>query len=228
MTDSSPRRLSSSHLEDLAFIALSASSGRERIDVYPDLSEEMRTRLRSRAKQLSRYDWPSSMKEDPALRRGLTLQQCFRLAVTLLLLDAHLPPSLAVLLARNNERSFLIAMAARLSEPTRQTSGPDDLIAVILPAEIQEALSVTTLEELAIERVRLIRRRDLSAVWTADLVGPGARLCIDVGTAAAALWHWLSSRRLMDDRARIALLAHVDTFRGENGFLRVAEKQFRR
>lgn len=228
MTDSLQQRLSSTHLEDLAFILLSACSARDLTDLYPALGDDMRARLRSRVKQLSRYDWPSSMNEDPLLRRGYTLRQCYRLAVTLLLLDAHLPPSLAVQLAKNNERSFLFAIAERLIDPARLPPSPNDLIAVIIPAEIQEALSFPALSHLVVDRVRLIRRTDLAELWSNDLTGPGARLMVDIGTSALALWHWLSRRRLMDDGARIALLAEINNFRGESGFERVGEKRLRR
>lgn len=227
MTDPDIQRLPSPYLEDLAFIVLSARADRTEFDLYPDLSDDMRTRLRSRIKQLSRYDWPSSMRDDPAFRRGLTLRQCLRLAVTLLLLDAHLPPSLAVMLAQNNEPGFLRAAGHALGWSTGSDTATDD-VAVILATEIQDALEFADRAEVQGDRVRFVRREDLARIWTADLAGSGARLIIDVATTAGALWHWISERRLMNDVARIDLLAEITDATGKADFERVADRKLRR
>ena len=228
MIDPDAQRLSSAHLEDLAYIILSARSDDDRFDLYPHLEDELRGRLRSRIKQLSRYDWPSSLREDPAFRRGYTLRQCCRLAIALLLLDAHLPPSLVVLIAQNNERGFLFAIAERLANPTRHSASASDQLAVILPAEIKDALAFPGWADHQPTRVRFILRSDLATAWTGDLAGPGARLIVDVGTAATALWRWISGRRLMDDTARLALVAGVDSMKGQAAFEPVAARRLRR
>lgn len=225
MTDSDTQRLPSPHLEDLAFIVLSARGDGEGFSLYPDMSDETRTRLRSRIKQLSRYDWPSSLREDPAFRRGLTLRQCLRLSVTLLLLDAHLPPSLAVMLAQNNELGFLRVAAEALEQPA---AGTDGTVAVILATEIQEALGFPDRILLEEQRVRFIRRNELAQLWTDDLAGSGARLIVDIATAATALWRWISERRLMNDLARVELLRDVANASDRAGFERNAERRLRR
>lgn len=227
MNAAPPERLPSSHLEDLAYIVLSARAGEPSPELYPDLDADTRARLRSRLKQLARYDLPASMTEDPALRRGYTLRQCCRLTVALLLLDAHLPPSLVVMLVRNNEVSFLRAIAARLSGPASHPSADEDWLAVILPAEIQDALALAARSGLEPDRVRLVRRSELSLIWSGDLAGPSTRLVVDVAAAAGAMWRWISGRRLMTDVARTALLQEMESERG-TGFASAAERRLRR
>ncbi len=99
MTDSSIARLPSALLEDLAIIALTARPNLTDINIHPDLGEKPRATLRARLKQISRHDWPATRNDDPQLRRGYTLRQCFRLITALLLIDAQLPPSLAIPIA---------------------------------------------------------------------------------------------------------------------------------
>lgn len=227
MTESDIQRLPSPHLEDLAFIVLSARADGIGFNLYPDLSDEVRTRLRSRIKQLSRYDWPSSMRDDPSFRRGLTLRQCLRLAVTLLLLDVHLPPSLAVMLVQNNELGFLRAAGKALGSSADRSTAADD-VAVILATEIQDTLEFASRTEVQEERVRFVHRNNLVRLWSDDLTGSGARLIVDVATAAAALWRWISERRLMSDIARIVLLAEIDGASRKPDFKRVADRKLRR
>ena len=227
MNAAQPERLSSSHLEDLSFVVLSARADESGLELYPDLDNDVRARLRSRLKQLARYDFPASMTEDPALRRGYTLRQCCRLMLGLLLLDAYLPPSLVVMLVRNNEVTFLRAIAARLSDPSPHTSASQDLLAVILAAEIQDALAFTGRVQLERDRVRLIRRSELPLIWSDDLSGSGTRLVVDISAAAGAMWQWISGRRLMTDAARVALLAEVESESG-TGFAPTSDKRLRR
>ncbi len=223
MTEHDLPRLSSAYLEDLAFIVLSADPDGKRLDPYPDLSDEVRSRLRSRLKQLARYDWPASMREDPALRRGYTLRQCCRLLVVLLLIDTHLPPSLAIALVRNNELNFLRGIAARLIEPDRHEAGHGDLMAVVLPGEIRDALPVADPDQDIRRKVFFVERGRMTDVWGNSMQAAGARLAIDVPTAAAAMWRWLGNRRLMDDSARLSFIADVERKADEPGFKRVTE-----
>ncbi|WP_311270833.1 hypothetical protein [Sphingobium sp. WCS2017Hpa-17] len=208
MSDSDIQRLSSGHLEDLAYIVLTARADGQAINLYPDLSDQLRKRLRSRIKHLSQYDWPSSLRNDPALRRGFTLRQCCRLMTALLMIDAHLPANKAVPLARQHERQFFRAIAQRLHAPSDLAS-PDDEIAVITSGEIRDALGFPEKHSLLTPPVRFIARNDLPHQWSSHLADPGARLALDVGTAAVALWRWISGRRLMDDAARTQLLAEI-------------------
>lgn len=228
MSDFTTERLSSVHLEDMAFIILSTRASGQGFDLYPDIDVEMRSRLRSRIKQLSRYDWPSSVRDDPSFRRGYTLRQCCRLLVALLLLDAHLPPSLVVAMAQNNELTFLRAIAHRLSDPSRITSSPDDLIALIFPAEIRDSLAFPGRDALQAEWVRLLPRSDGAEIWSEPDPAAGARLLIDIPVAAAATWRWISGRRLLTDTARAALLVEVEERRSEEGYQRSAERRLRR
>lgn len=228
MNDSDIQRLPSAQLEDLAFIVLSARANDEEFSLYPDIDDEMRARLRSRIKQLSRYDWPSSLRDDPAFRRGLTLRQCLRLSVTLLLLDAHLPPSLAVMLTQNNELGFLRVAGAALGVSPDLCSTDEGAVAVILATEIQDTLGFEDRADVQEARVRFLRRADLAQLWSGDLAGSGARLIIDIATAAAALWRWIGERRLMSDVARVGLLAEIEVTTDQPDFKRVADRKLRR
>ena len=228
MTNPDLERLPSAHLEDMAYIVLSARTDRPTFELYPDLSPEIRTRLRSRLKQLGRYDWPSSLRLDPAIRRGLTLRQCCRLSAALLLLDAHLPPSLAVVMAQNNEVGFLRAMSAGFDCAFASGATPDGILAIVLPAEIQESIGFPHRSDSEEERVRFLRRKDLGALWSDDCAGSGARLAIDVTTVASALWRWISERRLMTDGARKQLHGEIEGMKQEDPFKRVADRIIRR
>lgn len=57
--------------------------------------------------------------------------------------------------------------------------------------------------------MRLMRRDDFGLLWANDLAGSGARLAVDLATAAGALWNWISGRRLMTNLARTALIAEI-------------------
>ncbi|QBM75167.1 hypothetical protein E2E30_04895 [Sphingomonas sp. AAP5] len=228
MTEPDVPRLSSAYLEDLAYIVLTADPRDTRFDLYPDLTDDVRSRLRSRLKQLARYDWPSSLREDPSLRRGYTLRQCCRLIVALLLIDTHLPPGLAIALIRNNESSFLRAIAARLAEPDRLEAGRKDLMAVLLPGEIRDALPANDPDQDARRVMYLIERERMADLWADRLASAGARLVIDVSTAAAAMWRWVSNRRLMDDIGRISLIRDIENASDEPGFMKVMETAIRK
>lgn len=228
MTDPSRDRLSSAYMDDLIYIALSARPNDEGFALHPDLDESMRARLRSRIKQLGRYDWPSSMRDDPAFRRGYTLRQCYRLVTAVILLDAYLPPSLVVLLAQNNEVSFFRAIAQRLHNPSERQASPNDLIAMIVPGEIRDALAFADWSSLDEHRVRLIQRHDLAEAWSGNLAQAGPRLAVDVATAALAVWRWISERRLLDDTVRQVFLAEVDSLDPEAGYEPVARMRRRR
>ena len=228
MSDSPAQRLSSIYLEDMAYIVLSAIPDDDGGRLDHVLHDDSRTRLRSRLKQLSRYDWPASVAEDSALRRGYTLRQCCRLTVALLLLDACLPPSLAVALARDNEGSFLNAISHRLTDTDRRHAADDDLVAAILPAEIRNATDASDWPDQQTARVRLVRRGDLFYSWSGDLAGPGARLLVDPATSVAALWRWITARRLLDDGARQALLREIECHKDAAGFMPIAGRLLRR
>lgn len=68
--------------------------------------------LRWRLKQMQRQDWPTTMAEDPLLKRGYTMRQSLRVLGAMALLDAGLGPTLAVAMARDNEHSITAAMMA--------------------------------------------------------------------------------------------------------------------
>lgn len=228
MTKPQPQRLPSTHLEDLAYIVLSARAGEADFDLYPDVNDALRSRLRSRIKQLSRYDWPSCVREDPDFRRGLTLQQCYRLMIALLLLDVHLPPSLAVMIAQNNEVGFFHAIATSLGDAGAQRSPGHLSLAVILATEIQESLQFPGRASAEEDRVRFVDRDNLGRLWSDDLAHSGARIIIDIAASATALWRWISERRLMDDTARLQFLAWVETLSDHAFYDRRADRKLRR
>lgn len=190
-------------------MVLTASSTDAPLNLYPDLDAEVRTRIRARLKQISTYEWPSSRKEDPALRRGYTLHQCCRLAIALQLIDACLPASQAVAFAKRNEADFLTAISKGLDNPDGTTLSPEDPIAVLMPAELQNILPLPGRTDRSLTQMRLIHRKDVSLLWAGELAGPGTRLIVDVVTVASTLWCWLSGRRLMTDAARTDLLTEI-------------------
>jgi hypothetical protein len=148
--------------------------------------------------------------------------------MALLLLDAHLPPSLVVAIAQNNELTVLRAIGKRLEEPARLQSSLDDLVAIVFPAEIQDAVGFPGRDDREAERVELLTRHELMRMWSDDVPGAGARLVIDVATATAAMWRWMGGRRLLSDTARTGLLAEIDERSSEAGYQRVAERRLRR
>lgn len=218
MTESNIQRLSSPHFEDLAFIVLSARSDQESFNLYPDIDDALRSRLRSRLRQLFRYDWPSCVRDDPDFRKGMTLRQCYRLTVGLLLVDAHLPPSLAVMLAQNNELGFLRAIAPSLEDYDGQRVSAQRMCAVVLATEIQKPLGFPDRTELEEDRVRFKRDGEIANLWSNDLSASGARTLIDISAAGDALWRWISERRLMDDTARLSLLSEITARSADSSF----------
>jgi hypothetical protein len=222
MPDSPPQRLGSFYLEDLAIIALSASVDQDTLPMHLELDDDRRARLRSRIKQLGRHDWPSSLREDPLLRRGYTLRQCCRLIAALMLLDAHLAPSDTIALAKANELSLLRAMAPRLraSDAGQPVVGPDDLLVVVPLGELVSLVAAKRWRAERPQAMRLIRRSDLPSLWSADadLGFPGQRLAIDVGLAAAAAWWWMLERNLMNESEGESLLAEIAAASAKSGF----------
>jgi hypothetical protein len=199
-----PPRLAARYMEDLAYFTLTARADSTELNLYPEIADDARHRLRVRTKQMSRYDWPSHVGEDPALRRGYTLRQCFRLMIVLQMVDAHLPPSLAVRVARNNELGLMDVIAARLNEPERLTVTASDAIAIMLPGELRDLLPSANWPNSL--RLQFVARGDLADLWTG---APGTRLAMDIGAAAAGVWRWLSGRRLFDESARIHFLGEI-------------------
>lgn len=212
MSDSTVARLGSSHLEDLAIVALTARIVTSP-PAYPQLGDADRSRLRARLKQFSRFDWPASREDDPLIRRGYTLRQCLRLIVVLLLADAGFPPSEAVPIARVNEFAFLRAMLPamlRVAE-TSQRRTEHDLVAVTLRGEVTALIAASAWEAAEPQRIRLVPRSELGALWStgADGPAPGCYLPIDVAAAGNAAWYWLSERDLVPEEAITALLERI-------------------
>lgn len=196
-----PARLASVHLEDLAIISMKTLPGVGPLSLYPDLDAAMRSKLRARIKQLSRYDWPANLTDDPLLRRGYTLRQCFRLVSALALVDAYLGPSTAVAIAANNElaimRSILRAIRADESPPA------NDLMAVFIAGDLWQLAEADGFVAAEPTRLRWIERRSLNDLWTAehDLEVPGQRVVIDLARITRVAWRWIHARRLMPSDA---------------------------
>lgn len=213
MIDAPPLRFSSVHLEDIAIVALRGSPGGT-VTRHPELDEERRARLRSRLKHFSRYDWPSSLKEDPLLRRGYTLRQCCRLLVTLHLIDAFVPPGTAVPIASANELALLRLMAAAMPAPAASAGAraPTDMIAVIPLGDSSGLVATERWIAAESQRVRFLPRAELARLWSTDaeLDFPGQRLPLDLGASAAIAWEWIRERQLLPDEARLALIAELD------------------
>jgi hypothetical protein len=213
MTESPVARLGSAYLEDMAIIALVARPGHDDIDLHPEVGEQQRTKLRARLKQIGRYGWPASMQSDALIRQGYTLRQCYRIVIVLLLIDAQLPPSVAVPVCVNNEMAFLKAIATRLRRAdTSSAPEPSDLIFVIVLGELWEQVDAQAWQDAQPLRVRMLERGRLSECWSSDagLALPGQRLLIDAGTAAQTVWRWMRARRLMPTTALDDLLVGID------------------
>lgn len=212
MSDSIVERLGSVHLEDMANIALTEPAV-EPLQLYPELNDDRRARLRSRIKQVSRHDWPANRSEDPLIRRGYTLRQCCRLIVALMLIDAHLAPSHAIALAKANEPALLRLMLARMEAhgAANLSAAKDDRIAVVLLGELAELVAEASWRDVEPNRIRLIERSQLAGLWsTENLPCLGQRLPLDVGTAAASVWLWMMERRLMTGAALDQLAGQLD------------------
>ncbi len=210
MTESEPTRLGSSHLEDMAAIALLARPNSGVSNFYPVLEEAQRIALRTRLKKISRYNWPATMKDDVQLRRGYTLRQCLRLVVALQLIDGHLAASIAVPIAAHNELATMRIIVQRLHRADPAMSD-DDQLAVVALGELWEPVDPPAASAATLPRIRIIERGALSALWAhqTDLDFPGQRLVIDIGSAAAAVWMWMTARRLMPQAELDRLLEEV-------------------
>ena len=140
----------------------------------------------------------------------------------MMLIDAHLAPSEAIAFAKANELNLLRVMVPRLARPIDclLEDGADDLLVVVPLGEIVSLVVPRAWRKAQPQRVRLLRRLDLTGLWSSDeqLHFPGQRLVVDIGTAAAAAWFWLTERKLMGDDARSALLTEIERERAKNGF----------
>jgi hypothetical protein len=231
MTDSPNTRLASAQLEDLVIVALTARAVEDSVTLYPTLDDGRRATLRSRIKLIGRHDWPANLREDSLLRRGYTLRQCFRLVTAVTLIDAMLPPSLAVSIAMNNELTFLRAIAAGLRTYGSKDNDTDaDLICVIVLGDMWQQVDQVGWLRAETGRVRLVERAQLGQCWSesADLASSGHRLLVDIATSARAVWQWLSSRRLMTKDDRLRLISAVDEDLAAPGYRHISDRTWRR
>ncbi len=221
-------RLGATHLDDLAIVILTTPPGSDPSALRPELDEEGRARLRTRLKLISRHDWPASMKEDPAIRRGYTLRQCFRLMAVLLLLDAHVPPSVAVPIARSNELLFLRMITPQLT--VVQPEVASDQVAVVLLGDFWEWVDPAASAAAELCRVRTIERADLSTLWSNDhdLGSAGQRLPIDIAGVSRTMWRWIRSRNLMPDDALTELVAEIEALSAAPSYRAALERSKRR
>ncbi|WP_415644170.1 hypothetical protein [Sphingomonas antarctica] len=109
----------------------------------------------------------------------------------LLLLDAHIPTSIATPIARANEILLLQTIMARLGNVEARTPAND--IAVLLLGDYWEWLDPAEWTVSEAYRVRTIHRADIADLWTDDegLGSAGQRLVIDIGGAGRTIWRWL-------------------------------------
>ncbi len=139
-----------------------------------------------------------------------------------MLIDAHLAPSDAIALAMANELNVLRVIALKLAAVGHEplAAKPDDLLVVVPLGELVGLVADQQWRSARAQSMRLVRRSDLPLLWSseAELRFPGQRLVLDVGLAAAAVWHWLSERSLMTDIARVSLLAEIKADHGKLGF----------
>lgn len=225
MTESEPARLGSSHLEDMAAIALLARPSAGAPDLYPVLDGAKRIALRTRLKKISRYNWPATIKHDALLRSGYTLRQCFRLVAALQFIDAHLPASMAIPIAANNELAAMRIITNRLRRMDPAAS-QDDQLAVIALGELWEPVDPPAAGAADLCRVRMVERRALPDIWSAEaeLDFPGQRLVVDIGSGAAAVWTWMIARRLMPSTELERLIHDVESSADRSGYSVLAFK----
>lgn len=229
MANNPAPRLSALHLDDLAIVVLTTPSGSDPADPHPELDEDTRARLRARLKLIGRHDWPSSLREDAQLRRGYTLRQCFRLVTALMLLDAHIPPSIAIPIARSNEVLLLRIIAARLADPDA-ISSPHDMLAVVPLGQFWEWLDPVGWREAEPYRIRSLARSELASLWSQDVgLGiAGQRLVLDVGGSAQTLWRWIRARRLLSESTVGAFRDEVERMHAEPEYQQFEERSKRR
>ncbi len=211
-------RLSSAYLEDLAIIAITTPLEAETLSLYPDLHVAKRSKLRARLKQLGRHDWPTSMKEDPELRRGYTLRQCFRLVSALALIDAQLRPGIAVAIAASNELEIMRVIFETIE--AGKVPGKNDRLAVCATGDLYELIDECGFMRAEPNRLRWLQRNTLAELWSAehDLAHPGPRVVIDIGQTARAAWHWMSERRLIPGDELGALAREIEAQEAEPGY----------
>lgn len=217
MAERSEPRLGAVHLDDLAIVVITTPPGAE-ATLRPQLDEDSRTRLRARLKLIGRHDWPSSLREDPALRRGYTLRQCFRLMTALLLLDAHIPPSIAIQIARANELQFLRTITTHLTQPPQRSD--DDPITVVLLGQFWEWLDQSACDDAEPYRVRMMTKAQLPQLWSDEsgLAIAGQRLPIEIGAVALSMWRWIQERDLLPADALAGLIEQIEQSRSAPGY----------
>lgn len=212
-----PARLSSSHLDDMAIVALATPPGQSAACLYPDLDEATRAKLRARLKQLSRQEWPTSMRKDPKLRRGYTLRQCFRLASALALLDAQLGPSKAVAIASANELAIIREMVAGIGSGSELSAGGK--VAVCIADDLWGLVDEQAVKDCQPLHLRWLPRDNLYDLWSAtDLNCPGQRILLDFASVAQRVWAWISARRLLPGDELERLRAEIQAREDEPGY----------
>ncbi|MEH6756948.1 MAG: hypothetical protein V7676_05510 [Parasphingorhabdus sp.] len=211
-------RLASAYLEDLATIAITTPPEAETLSLYPDLDVAIRTKLRARLKQLGRHDWPTSMKEDPELRQGYTLRQCFRLISALALVNAQLRPGIAVAIAASNELEIMRVILDAIE--TGKVPAKNDRIAVCATGDLCELIDEHGFMRTEPNRLRWLQRHTLAELWSAqdDLAHPGPRVVIDIGQMGRAAWRWISERRLIPGDELQALAREIEVQQAEPGY----------
>jgi hypothetical protein len=195
MTDRA--RLASAHLEDLAIVTVAAAPGSVAASLYPSVDDTARSKLRARLKQFSRHQWPASLTEDPKLRRGYTVRQCFRLVSAIVLIDAQLGPTKAVAIAAANERVIMREMVRAIDEGP--SSLASDTVAVCVAGDISQIVDEAGVTKAKPLCLRWLRRDSLADLWSAnaDLDCTGPRVVLDFSTPARAVWRWIAERRLV-------------------------------
>ena len=223
-----PARLASRHLEDMAIVAMTTTPGAEIPTLYPDRDAATRGRLRARLKQLGRHDWPASLKDDPRLRRGYTLRQCFRLVSALALVDAQLGPSNAVAIAASNELAIMRTIVAAIE--TESARSANDRLAVCATGDLWALIDEQEFAGVEPDRLRWLERRALAELWSGqnDLACPGQRIVVDMGWIALAAWRWISARRLMPGDEFNAFRRELEVHTSEPGYRPAQGRTIRR
>ncbi len=147
--------------------------------------------LRWRLKQIQRQDWPSTLIEDPSLKRGYTVRQALRVVAAMALVDASQGPTLAVQICRDNENAILAIMHTRTQMRVAGTTAAEPLYGVLSPA-ILEVLDGDLNPDGAV-RITPVSAHTLAKELAADETGR-ARLVLDFGGLAhRALKTWAAA-----------------------------------
>lgn len=135
-----------------------------------------------RTKQVQRQDWPTTLGQDPNIKRGYTPRQALRLLCALSLLDAGLGPTQAVAAASDNENTLLAIIRCAIGP--RPLSGAQRVLAMIRPRLLDGPVAQDSPEDGVI--IEPITADEIGDHMAGAIPGP-AWLIVDIASQAKAV-----------------------------------------